>query len=86
MTGLRPKLILLFMALPAGFRADVSLINSPAAPHLEFKRSLAAVNRIPRLLKTLQGIEARLMALENALGERRVTGRSSDPLQERGSG
>ncbi len=46
------------------------LWGTPAVPHLEFKRGVVAVNRIPRLLKTLQQMEARLTALEDALGER----------------
>ncbi len=59
-------------------------LGSPAVPHLEFKRGLAAVNRLPRLLKIMQQIEARLLALEDALGERRGAVCSSEPPPEGG--
>ena len=60
-------------------------LGSPAMPHLEFKRSLAAVNRIPRLLKIIQRVEARLTALEEALGERRAAVHRSPTPPEGGS-
>jgi hypothetical protein len=60
-------------------------LGSPAMQHLEFKRSLAAVNRIPRLLKIIQRVEARLTALEEALGERRATVHRSPTPPEGGS-
>lgn len=62
------------------------LLGSPAVPHLEFKRSLAAMNRIPQFLKTLQRIEARLTALENAIGQQRLTVGSSEASPEGRSG
>jgi UDP-3-O-[3-hydroxymyristoyl] glucosamine N-acyltransferase len=64
--------------LPSG----VIVLGSPATPHLEFKRSLAAVNQLPRLLKRLQAIEARLSALEDALQGRG----DSSTSPERGAG
>jgi hypothetical protein len=54
-------------------------------PHQEFKRGVAAVNRIPRLLKSMQAIEARLTALENGLLERGEARRGSDLFPERES-
>lgn len=60
-------------------------LGTPAVPHLKFKRSLATVNRIPRLLKTLEKIEARLTALEDAIGERRVTVRPAEASPKGGS-
>lgn len=73
----------------AGVTKDIQpgmvILGSPAVAHLEFKRGLAAVNRIPRLLKILQRIEARLTALEHAVGERGVALRPSEPSPEGGS-
>jgi hypothetical protein len=60
-------------------------LGSPAVPHQEFKRGVAAVNRIPRLLKSMQAIEARLTALENGLLERGEARRGSDLFPERES-
>ncbi len=72
----------------AGVTKDIPpgmvFLGSPAVPHLEFKRGLAAANRIPRLLKIMQQIEARLLALEDALGERRGAVRSSKAPPEGG--
>ncbi|MGH7369671.1 MAG: UDP-3-O-(3-hydroxymyristoyl)glucosamine N-acyltransferase [Candidatus Methylomirabilaceae bacterium] len=42
------------------------LLGSPAKDHMEFKRSLATVSRLPRLLKAVEAMEARLRALENS--------------------
>ena len=41
--------------------------GSPAAPHLEYKRQLAAMARLPRLGKALRALEERLRALEARL-------------------
>ena len=57
----------------------------PAVPHLKFKRTMAAMQRIPRLMKSLRTIEARLTALENGLLERGKAMRRSDLSSERGS-
>jgi UDP-3-O-[3-hydroxymyristoyl] glucosamine N-acyltransferase len=42
-------------------------LGSPAVPHLEFKRQLAAMARLPLLGKTLRALEERLRALEARL-------------------
>ena len=42
-------------------------LGSPAVPHLEFKRQLAATARLPLLGKTLRALEERLRALEARL-------------------
>ena len=55
------------------------ILGSPAMPHLEFKRGVAAVNQFPRLLKKLHAIEARLSALEDAFQ------RHEDPIRSSGS-
>lgn len=54
-------------------------LGYPAVPHLEFKRTLAAVKRIPQLLNTLRRIEARLASLEAAHGKRRD---AAQPVEE----
>jgi UDP-3-O-[3-hydroxymyristoyl] glucosamine N-acyltransferase len=41
--------------------------GSPAGPHLEYKRQLAAMARLPRLGKALRALEERLRALEARL-------------------
>ena len=55
----------------SGVRKDVPdggmVWGSPAAPHLEYKRQLAAMARLPRLGKTLRALEERLRALEAQL-------------------
>lgn len=43
------------------------VLGSPAVPHLEFKRLLAATARLPQLGKTLRALEERLRALEARL-------------------
>jgi UDP-3-O-[3-hydroxymyristoyl] glucosamine N-acyltransferase len=43
------------------------LLGNPAKDHMEFKRWLAATNRLPRLLAVVRAIEARLRELENRL-------------------
>ncbi len=43
------------------------VLGSPAVPHLEFKRQLAATARLPLLGKTLRALEERLRALEARL-------------------
>jgi UDP-3-O-[3-hydroxymyristoyl] glucosamine N-acyltransferase len=40
------------------------VMGSPALPHLEFKRQLGALARLPRLGKALRALEERLRALE----------------------
>ncbi len=62
------------------------LWGTPAVPHLEFKRGVVAVNRLPRLLKTLQRMEARLTALEDALRERETKIGRSEPSPDGGLG
>ena len=62
------------------------LWGTPAVPHLEFWRGVAAVNRLPRLLKTLQRMEARLTALEDALRERETKIGRSEPSPDGGLG
>jgi UDP-3-O-[3-hydroxymyristoyl] glucosamine N-acyltransferase len=55
----------------AGVTKDVHdgaiVLGSPAAPHLEFKRQLAATARLPQLGKALRALEERLRALESRL-------------------
>jgi len=41
------------------------LLGYPAKDHMEFKRLLAAMSRLPQLLKAVQAMEDRLRALEN---------------------
>lgn len=60
-------------------------LGSPAVPHLAFKRSVAAVNRIPKLLNTLKRLEAHLALLEDTVGERREEAQPSQPASEGGS-
>ncbi len=57
----------------------------PAVPHMAFKRSVAAVNRIPQLLHTIKHLEARLASLEGTVKERMEEGQSSRPASEGGS-
>jgi UDP-3-O-[3-hydroxymyristoyl] glucosamine N-acyltransferase len=52
-----------------------TLLGYPAKDHSEFKRTLAAVNRLPQLLKAVQAMEDRLRALENGM----VGGRDGTP-------
>lgn len=40
------------------------VLGSPAMPHMEYKRSVAAARRIPELRKLLRGLEERVRALE----------------------
>jgi UDP-3-O-[3-hydroxymyristoyl] glucosamine N-acyltransferase len=53
----------------AGVAKDIPeggiVLGSPAVPHLEFKRQLAAAARLPQLGKTLKALEERLRALES---------------------
>jgi UDP-3-O-[3-hydroxymyristoyl] glucosamine N-acyltransferase len=55
----------------AGVSKDVPegaiMLGSPAAPHLEFKRQIAATARLPQMGKTLRALEERLRALEERL-------------------
>jgi UDP-3-O-[3-hydroxymyristoyl] glucosamine N-acyltransferase len=55
----------------AGVPKDVApgsvVLGSPAIPHLEYKRQLVAIARLPELKKSLQALEARLQALEATL-------------------
>ncbi|HTU03243.1 MAG TPA: UDP-3-O-(3-hydroxymyristoyl)glucosamine N-acyltransferase [Candidatus Sulfotelmatobacter sp.] len=52
----------------AGVSKDVPaggiVLGSPAGPHQEFKRQLAALARLPELRKAVQALEARLRAVE----------------------
>ena len=58
------------------------VLGSPAVPHLVFKRSVAAVRRLPRILNTLKRIEGRLASLERAVGEREEKAQSAQPVSE----
>lgn len=60
-------------------------LGSPAVPHLAFKRSIAAVNRLPQILNTLKRIEARLALLEGAASERREETQPSQSASDGGS-
>jgi UDP-3-O-[3-hydroxymyristoyl] glucosamine N-acyltransferase len=55
----------------AGVSKDIPegaiVLGSPAIPHLEFKRQLAATARLPQLGKALRALEERLRALEARL-------------------
>jgi len=55
----------------AGVTKDIPpgaiVLGSPAVPHMEFKRHLAATARLPLLGKALRAIEERLRALETRL-------------------
>jgi len=55
----------------AGVSKDIPagsiVLGSPAIPHREFKRQVAAVARLPELVKVLRGLESRLKALEERL-------------------
>ncbi|HZY30477.1 MAG TPA: UDP-3-O-(3-hydroxymyristoyl)glucosamine N-acyltransferase [Candidatus Methylomirabilis sp.] len=44
--------------------------DTPAVPHFEAKRNIAGLHRLPLLLKSLQSVESRLRALEEAFRER----------------
>ena len=72
----------------AGVTKDIPsgmvFLGSPAVPHQEFKRGVAAVNQFPRLLKKLHAIEARLSALEDAFQRRGDLIRSSGSSPEGG--
>lgn len=59
-------------------------LGSPAVPHLAFKRSVAAVNRLPQILNTLKRIEARLASLEGAASERREEAQPSQSASDGG--
>jgi UDP-3-O-[3-hydroxymyristoyl] glucosamine N-acyltransferase len=59
------------------------VLGSPAVPHLAFKRNVAAVSRLPYILKTLKRIEARLASLERTAGEREEEAQSSQSTSER---
>jgi len=55
----------------AGVTKDVPpgtvVLGSPAMPHLEFKRQLAATARVPQLGKALRGLEERLRTVESRI-------------------
>lgn len=55
----------------AGVAKDIPsgsvFLGSPAVPHMELKRTLAALNRLPELLKTIRTLEERMKALEERL-------------------
>ena len=50
------------------------VLGSPAVPHLEFKRQLAAIARLPQHGKALRALEERLRALEARLADRGAAG------------
>lgn len=66
--------------IPAGS----AVVGSPAMPHLEFKRVVAAMQRLPRLLKAVQAMEARLRVLEARAGEGQGPEESASPADRRG--
>jgi UDP-3-O-[3-hydroxymyristoyl] glucosamine N-acyltransferase len=55
----------------AGVTKDIpprsTVLGAPAVPHIEFKRQLAALARLPELRKALRALEERLAALEARL-------------------
>jgi UDP-3-O-[3-hydroxymyristoyl] glucosamine N-acyltransferase len=55
----------------AGVTKDIPpgaiVLGSPAVPHLEFKRRLAATARLPQLGKALRALDERLRELEARL-------------------
>jgi len=53
-------------SLPPG----VTVIGYPAVPHMDFKRTISSINRMPKLLKDVQILEERIRRLEE-----RVEGR-----------
>jgi UDP-3-O-[3-hydroxymyristoyl] glucosamine N-acyltransferase len=53
--------------VPKDIPPNAVVLGAPAIPHLEFKRQLVAVARLPELRKTVQALEARLRALESRL-------------------
>ncbi len=59
------------------------VLGSPAVPHLAFKRNVAAVSRLPYILKMLRCIEARLALLERTTKEREEETQSSQSTSER---
>ncbi|CBE68709.1 UDP-3-O-(3-hydroxymyristoyl)-glucosamine N-acyltransferase [Candidatus Methylomirabilis oxygeniifera] len=59
------------------------VLGSPAVPHLAFKRSVAAANRLPSILRTLKRIETRLASLERTIEEGDVEAQSSQSSFER---
>lgn len=60
-----------------------AFLGSPAVPHLTFKRSVAAMNRLPGILKSLKRIEARLTSLEGTVEKRGETMRPVQSTPER---
>jgi UDP-3-O-[3-hydroxymyristoyl] glucosamine N-acyltransferase len=61
-----------------------AFLGSPAVPHVTFKRSVAAVDRLPTILHALKRIEARLVVLEDAVGKRGEEAQSSQSASEGG--
>lgn len=59
------------------------VLGSPAVPHLAFKRSIAAVSRLPSILNTLKRIEMRLASLERTIEEGDIEAQSSQSTSER---
>ena len=57
----------------AGVTKDIPagsvVLGSPAIPHIEFKRQVAAVARLPEMRKLLRTLQERLAALEARLGK-----------------
>ncbi len=60
----------------AGVPKDVPpgavVLGAPAIPHLEFKRQLVAIARLPELRKAVQALEARVQELESRLKKARI--------------
>lgn len=61
-----------------------AFLGFPAVPHLEFKRSVAAINRIPQLLMAIKRIEARLASLEGTMRKRQEEAQTSQSASEGG--
>ncbi|MBI4536879.1 MAG: UDP-3-O-(3-hydroxymyristoyl)glucosamine N-acyltransferase [candidate division NC10 bacterium] len=51
--------------VPKDVPAGAVVLGAPAIPHLEFKRQLAALARLPELRRAVRVLEARLQALED---------------------
>jgi UDP-3-O-[3-hydroxymyristoyl] glucosamine N-acyltransferase len=64
--------------------AGAVVLGSPAVAHLEFKRGIAAVRRLPGLVKNVQAIEARLRALEQTAQGRAKPAAASESAGQEG--
>jgi len=55
--------------LPGQGEEGSGVLGAPAVPHIEFKRQLAALARLPEMRKVLRALETRLTTLETRLGK-----------------